>query len=637
MNIVRKVNNRSIVKDKSNESIKPLFDIKTLDFYCRYVISMNQNIRISNLNLIRDLFNRVDENQYGSDIDRIDRIKFIKRGLEARIDKKLTNKDMIIQYINGGIMDKPLLDTSSMEEISDEVLAYLNEQANELVKSYFVDERYDEILSLASNLHNANYARRSDVVNQIQQMTADLNMQFNKMDDSISQSQMFTLMPNEFESVLSDVHARQNSPSRILRTGITGLNMMLDGGFQATRVYILFAQAAGGKSFTMLDLAMQIKKYNKDYIPHDPTKIPTIVFLTMENSEDENIARMMSMVSGGKTFNDCSLEDSINIFRQNGLGYDKDTDPIDLVMIYKPNLSVNTDYLYTLTDKLRESGREPICFFQDHIKRIRPVNRRNDLRLDLGEVVNEFKAFANATNIPVITDSHLNRDASKVLDDSSSANKKDLIRSLGSFNVSESYLMIDNCDLGIIINKESDSHDNNYMGFKCIKTRTKCTLDLFYQPYLPMNDIKLTEDLYATVPSFKRQLKDDNQLNRTRISKRISHNDDDDLFGQNVMGSEVNSEPGKRVEDVGVTYRPVTNILLARNENQDSFVVSGRPSTPAIPLRDSNPIETTLIMNRGISDWEQHLLDRKIIGDNSAIIFVDENGSVIHDGILAMR
>ena len=197
--------------------------------------------------------------------------------------------------------------------------------------------------------------------------------------------------------------------------------------------------------------------------------------------------------------------------------------------------------------------------------------------------------------------------------------------------------MIDNCDLGIIINKESDSHYNNYMGFKCIKTRTKCTLDLFYQPYLPMNNIKLTEDLYSTVPLFKRQLKDDNQVSKTRISKRVSHYDDDDLFGQNVMGSETNNEPGKRIEDVGVVYRPVTNILLARNENQDSFVVSGKPSAPAIPFRESAPIETTLIMNRGISEWEQHLLDRKIMGDNSAIVFIDDNGSVIHDGILEMR
>src|SRR5699024_3691615 len=99
----------------------------------------------------------------------------------------------------------------------------------------------------------------------------------------------------------------------------------------------------------------------------------------------------------------------------------------------------------------------PICIFQDHIKRIRPVNKHNDMRLDLGEIVNEFKAFANYANIPVITDSHLNREASKTLDDSSGSNKKDLIRSLGSFNVSESYLMIDNCDVGIIINKEMDS------------------------------------------------------------------------------------------------------------------------------------------------------------------------------------
>ena len=635
MNISRKINNNARSVKSNTESIKPLFDIKTLEFYCRYVISMNQNIRISNLNLIRDLFDRVDENQYGNDIDRITRIRFIKRGLDARISKKLTNKDMIIQYINGGIGDKPLLDASTLEEISDEDLAYLNEQANELVKSYFVDERYDEILNLAANLHNANYGRRSDVVNQIQQLTADLNMQFNKMDESISQSQMFSLLPQEFESIMSDIHARQTSPSRVLRTGMTGLNAMLDGGFQADRVYIIFAQAAGGKSFTMLDLAMQIKKYNKDYIPHDPTKIPTIVFLTMENSEDENIGRMLSMVSDGKTFGDCSLEDSINIFRTSGLGYDKDTDPIDIVMIYKPNLSVNTDYMYTLTDKLRESGREPICFFQDHIKRIRPVNKRNDIRLDLGEVVNEFKAFATATNIPVITDSHLNRDASKVLDDNSGSNKKDLIRSLGSFNVSESYLMIDNCDLGIIINKENDSHDNLYMGFKCIKTRTKCTLDLFYQPYMMTNEIKLVEDLYSPVPSFKRQLKEDKNTGM-KISKRVNRSDDDDLFSLNTISD--NMEPGRKV-DPGIGAVPVdpSSILYPRNENQSQFVTSGMPSEPVLPMPAMIPdafANTSTIKN---DPWETELISRSIINsglDKPAIRFLDDDGVSVNNGLL---
>ena len=51
MNISRKINNNTRSVKSNTESIKPLFDIKTLEFYCRYVISMNQNISIYNLNV----------------------------------------------------------------------------------------------------------------------------------------------------------------------------------------------------------------------------------------------------------------------------------------------------------------------------------------------------------------------------------------------------------------------------------------------------------------------------------------------------------------------------------------------------------------------------------------------------------
>ena len=552
-NSSRRVSTRS--RNKNDETIKMLFDIQTLDFYCRYVISTNKNIKISNLTVIRELFDRVDETAYRTDLERINRIRFIKRGLEARLKKKLIDKNLIIQYINGGPLHQPLLDTSNMEEISDEILAYLNDQAAELVKFYFVDEKYDQILNLATSLHTANYQSRADTISKIQELTSDLNLHFNRTDDAITPSQTFTLVPGEFEMVMSDIYFKETNPSRVLKTGMVGLNIMLDGGFQANRVYLLLAQAAGGKSFTMLDLAMQIKKYNKDLVPKDPTKIPTIVFLTMENSEVENASRLLGMVSNGKTFNDYSLDASLDVFRNNGLGYSQD-DPIDIMMIYKPNLSVNTDYLYALVDKMRESGREPICVFQDHIKRIRPTNKRNDLRLDLGEIVNEFKAFANEFEIPVITDSHLNREASKTLDENTVNNKKDLIRSLGSFNVSESFLMIDNCDVGIIINKEMDNHELLHMGFKCIKTRTKCDLDLFYQPYRDTSLIKLVEDVDAIVPAFRRSLKEDMQQITTisRFSRRNDFNtnsmysrklDDDELFTPSVLG--ISSQSGDEI------------------------------------------------------------------------------------------
>ena len=100
--------------------------------------------------------------------------------------------------------------------------------------------------------------------------------------------------------------------------------------------------------------------------------------------------------------------------------------------------------------------------------------------------------------------------------------------------------MIDNCDFGVIINKEMDSNENMYMGFKVIKTRTKCDLELMYQPYVPENPVKLVEDIELVAPAFRRSLKDENQP-ISRVSRRNDFNnmsqgskhavDDDELFG----------------------------------------------------------------------------------------------------------
>ena len=614
MDINRKAS--SNFKKKQQETMKTLLDLQTLDFYCRYVVSENSHIRASGLNLVKNLFSRINPEDY-NDAERKKRIEFINRGLHARLVKKLSSKTLILQYINGGISDKPLIN-ENFEEISDETLAYLNEQAAELSKYYFVDEKWNNMVKLVTDLKNYNYTRRSDVVDQIQALTNELHLRFNKIDDSTNSSSMFTLVPGEFEESVTDTYARETSPSRILRSGMTGLNTMLDGGFQANRVYLILAQAAGGKSFTMLDLAIQIKKYNKDYKPHDLTKIPTIVFLTMENSKDENVSRMLNMTSG-KSFSSMSLEESFDTFRKHDLGYDPVEDPIDLVMIYRPNLSENTDYLYTLVDKLKESGREPICFFQDHIKRIRPVNKHNDMRLDLGEVINEFKAFANEVGIPVITDSHLNRDAAKVIDESSSkSNKMDLIRNLGSHNISESFLMIDNCDVGLIINKEIDSKENQYMGFKCVKTRTRCDLELFYQPYEISNDIKLQEDLYSNIPVFKNSLKEDKGVTQpmTRYSRYTnfdSSRDDDseDFFGAANMAK----------------AKPIDTLQL-NNNSQSSFVVVGGPSDPVYMnynQQDNSQIKTP---------WELELEQlSKLPNMKDGINFTDDNGNFIGNGL----
>lgn len=48
---------------------------------------------------------------------------------------------------------------------------------------------------------------------------------------------------------------------------MVGLNYLLGGGFENARVYGFFGLQGEGKSLTLLNLALQLKKYNKTIKP----------------------------------------------------------------------------------------------------------------------------------------------------------------------------------------------------------------------------------------------------------------------------------------------------------------------------------------------------------------------------------
>ena len=104
-------------KDKENININ--FDLPTLDLYCQYILSTNALIRAVNLTTMKKLFDLIDQQKFINDPDKYNRVIFIKRGLEARCDRKLRNPVLILQYINGGPTDDNLLDTSMYNELSN--------------------------------------------------------------------------------------------------------------------------------------------------------------------------------------------------------------------------------------------------------------------------------------------------------------------------------------------------------------------------------------------------------------------------------------------------------------------------------------------------------------------------------------
>ncbi len=488
---------------KNKRKIPLNFDLSSLDLLCNFVISENRNVRRLQYINLRNLIEMLDMEKYISDQERYKRILFIKKGLEARLERNLQDRIMILKYINGGILDNDIIDISDFKDMSNAEIDWINETVSSAIKYAFIYERVDPMIELWQRFKNADYRSVSEISSEIEAATSELNTLFRKAKVESSTERAFSLTPEVMESVMTDAWQEVTSSYRKLITGMQGFNQLIGGGFENTRVYLLLGITGVGKSMTLVNLAYQLKKYNKGFKPKDPTKRPCVLYVTMENTVVETIQRLFQICTGEEFAKQSSPQEAINKLRAEGELYLTDESPIDIIIKFVPNKSVDTSYLYTLVEDLEDEGYEVIALLQDHAKRIRSTLKNPDVRLELGDVINEFKTFAMIKDIPVISNSHLNREGARVIDANSGKSKADLTRMLGKSNIGESLLMLDNVDYACIINYEYDNENQKYMVFKEIKTRVKTFRDYVCQPFDINNEIKLVEDYYSPIPVFK--------------------------------------------------------------------------------------------------------------------------------------
>lgn len=487
---------RTYVKSQAKVPIK--FDLQSLDLMCSFVLSENRNVkRIQYINL-RNLIAMLDLEMYINDQEAYKRIMFIRKGLEARLIKDLTNPVTIIKYINGGIMDDDIIDINTFVSLSNAEIEWLNETISNALNYSFIWMDADRAIELFTKFKAADYRSVSGIVDEIEAFVANLNTKFRKAKVAKATDQVFSLRDESFRNIVSEICTELNNQYRKLQTGMQGLNKLIGGGFENTRAYLFIGMTGIGKSMTLLDIAYQIKKYNKGYIPKDPTKTPCVVILSMENSVTETFQRLFQMAVGGDVnLQNYTPDEIMYMLKTTGELFLTDDSPIDIIIKFKPNRSEDTSYLYTLTEDLEDEGYEVICMIQDHVKRMKATTGQTDVRLELGDVVNEMKTFAMIKDIPLITVSHVNRDGVRVIDSSSTGNKVDLTRMLGAAFIGESMLMLDNIDFGCILNVEYDEEGHKYAVFKGVKFRIQHEEDYICQPYEYDNDMKLQEDLYS--------------------------------------------------------------------------------------------------------------------------------------------
>ena len=516
----------NVVKDKSKVNLIDVnFDLTSLNLMCFYTLSLNLSVKRSHLISLRNLFEIINMDIYKSDPEKMKRIRFIKKALEARLDKNLRQPDVIIKYINDGFMDDNVLDINYEDFIlSTEELEFVNGTVSETLKYSFIYNDVDDFIDVLTRFKSSNYLSKGAIVKEIETMVDKIKSNFRRVATQSMTDQIFSLKDGIFQNVVTDAYDRLSSNNNRLLCGMQGMNELTYGGFESGRLYTYFACPNTGKSLLATNLLLQMKKANRYYQPKDATKRPAVVLLTMENQITETIERIFDIaLTPDSELQNYSLDEVIRMLREDGELCLTDESPIDIIVKYVPNGSVDTGYFYTLAEDLEDEGVEMVALIFDYINCIRSTYKCPDMRVELGKVAEEMKTFAILKDIPVISFGQLNRDATAKTDNARLNNVQDVARVLGRAQIAESILILNVIDWGAIIDVEYDSKGDKYMSFNRFKCRGKCTPRYYIcQPFTSPNHIRLDVDIDKFVPVFKETLKDDiANLGLTSSSSRM--------------------------------------------------------------------------------------------------------------------
>lgn len=495
--------------EKSDVSSDMVLDPYILELICKMLVTDNKTVRRSQLINLENLINIINPNKYINDPVKSRFMSFIRKGLEARLVYNLNDPQLVMHHINGGILDDSIVDVNTFRGIGGNEVNWINNMVSSTLKYSHLYDETDHLIDVCTRFKTKDYVDKSFIVQELEGLINKIQNDFRRSRNESHTEAMFSLAEEVYEDSVYDAYNQLSSPRRKLVTGMQGLNEMLGGGFESGRCYMFFGLPGEGKSLLLLNLVYQIKKYNVDYTCKDPTKTPCVVLLTMENTITESIERLFSISTTRDSMVDFDPKDVINMMKvDGGLVLDRSS-PINIIIKFKPTNSVDTSYLYTLTEDLEDMGYETIAVVQDYIGRIRSTEKFTETRLEYGTIVDEFKVFAEIKDIPVISASQLNRDASKHIDEGRKKNTADLVRFLGRSNISESILILNNIDGGFVIAPELTQTGDRYLGIQRIKNRYRASgMEYAYLPY-KRGTVSFVEDFGMPEPVYKTTLRED--------------------------------------------------------------------------------------------------------------------------------
>ena len=236
-------------EDPNGFKIPLKFSVDTMNMILAYIISDNDYITRGSLMNIRKLFKIIDKRLYEIDYELIARFKFIQRALSAKLDDYIENPTVILETCRTSkyaeVEDGIIEDVSDMELRAADLKRVSSMISDKL--SYAFLYKYKEPFSnLIMRLENGEYESFKNLKKEFKRNLSGLLTEIRKVENLEESDAMFSLSEQLFDSVVTKTVKKLQQASNQLKTNIQFLNRTLNGGLEASRVYMILGLS--GKS-----------------------------------------------------------------------------------------------------------------------------------------------------------------------------------------------------------------------------------------------------------------------------------------------------------------------------------------------------------------------------------------------------
>lgn len=478
------------------------WDIGMLNKLIGMTYKKSQTITIFNLRNVQKLLNTCDFSMYQNKSMIIKRVEFLRKSLEAKLDQKFADDSIIINYAVDDVDDPTLNDIVNnlpkYKQLNHNEIKYLNKFVEDRLRYGTIQYHLTQMRDIIEKIENGEFSTYSEAYLLLDNWVKNFKLDSRRISSELRNG-VLRFNDDRFIERIDDILAKLGTTQSIIVTGCKMLNAILAPGYRGGKLYCYAALPANFKSGMLLKTAIDTIRYNaKTYKGKKDDHKKAVVYFTMENTIEETFERTYNMVCNKDEIID---HDSKYIYAEMKRSEIVGNENMELIMVYKPNRSIDTNDIRMFIEELDEEGIEVVLLCFDYIKRIKSYERAKDEKEELKNVTNELRQIGVDFDIPIVSAAQLNRQAAAVINAAVRSGKGDALKDIDASMIGSAFEILENSDLVILINIQKRKKDGKlFLQFLCSKNRYKETdLKFFNQPFSEVT-FDLEDDILCDKP-----------------------------------------------------------------------------------------------------------------------------------------